>query len=359
MRFPTTVEDLTPELLTAVLSERRPEVVVANLRVIETSHCGDGLASTADRVILGLDYAPGCDAGLPARLLLKTTLLHPHAPDSMYRNEVRFYRDIRHELTIEAPQAFASVFDEETGQFGVVMEDLTLRSARFPNATTPVSLAEVSGLLETLAALHAHYWASPRFERDLRWLPTPCSGGMHRVFENFGLELIRNQVEKNEFKAELIRPLNRSLDQLWEDLWKVQEILASEPSALLHGDPHIGNTYLLRGGSGGLLDWQLMVKGRWAHDVTYLLVTALDPEQRRKHERDLIAAYLDELRRRGVERPPSENEAWMLYRQAVVWGLVIGWLITPPQNYGRAITVANLTRLVTAIQDLETFRALP
>jgi len=357
-RFPTTVEDLTPELLTSVLAERRPGVLVERVRVIETSRCGDGFASTADRVILGLDYAPGCGSGLPSRLLMKTMLVRSHVPDAMYSNEVRFYRDIRPELAIEAPQAFASVFDEETGQFGVIMEDLTLRSARFPNATTPIELEEITGLVDTLAALHAHYWASPRFERDLSWLPTPRSGGMYEIFKNIGLELIRNQVEKNDFKAELIRPLNRSVDQLWEALWKVQDVLDSEPSTLLHGDPHIGNTYLLRDGNGGLLDWQLMVKGRWAHDLTYLLVTALDPDDRRKHERDLIATYLDGLRRRGVERPPGENEAWKLYRQAVVWGLVIGWLITPPRNYGQAITAANLSRLVAAAQDLETFRAI-
>jgi aminoglycoside phosphotransferase (APT) family kinase protein len=353
------VGDLTPELLTSLLADRRPEVLVERVHVMETSRCGDGFASTADRVILGLDYAPGCDSGLPSRLLLKTMLVRSHIPDSMYSNEVRFYRDIRPELAIEAPRAFASVFDEETGQFAVIMEDLALRSARFPNATTPITLAEITGLVDTLAALHARYWASPRFERDLSWLPTPRSGGMHEIFKTIGLELVRHQVEKNDFKAELIQPLNRSVDQLWEALWKVQDILDSEPSALLHGDPHIGNTYLLRDGNGGLLDWQLMVKGKWAHDLTYLLVTALDPEDPREHERGLIAAYLDGLRRRGVERPPSENEAWKLYRQAVVWGLVIGWLITPPRNYGRAITAANLSRLVTAAQDLETFRALP
>jgi aminoglycoside phosphotransferase (APT) family kinase protein len=182
---------------------------------------------------------------------------------------------------------------------------------------------------------------------------------MHDVFQNLGLDLIRDQVKKHEFKAELIRPLERSLDQLWEDLWKVQSLLDSEPRTLLHGDPHIGNTYLLPDGSGGLLDWQLMVTGSWAHDLTYVMITALDPEERRKHERELIAIYRGELGRRGVAQPPGEDEAWQLYRQTVVWGLVIGWLITPPQNYGPAITAANLFRIVTAAQDLETFRALP
>lgn len=252
--------------------------------------------------------------------------------------------------------AFAGVADEATGQFGLLMEDLTLRGARFPNALTPVGLETITHLVGTLAELYSEFWASPRFRSDLDWLATPCSGGMADVFRTFGLELIRKQLDF-EFKADLLRPLGRPLERLWDDLWRLQAILDTEPVTLLHGDPHIGNTYVLPDGRGGLLDWQLMVRGRWAHDVTYLMVTGLTPEDRRAHERSILSHYLDALARRGVEVPDPET-AWLLYRQSVVWGLVIGWLITPPRNYGEAITTANLTRLVTAAQDLETFRAL-
>jgi hypothetical protein len=101
-----------------------------------------------------------------------------------------------------------------------------------------------------------------------------------------------------------------------------------------------------------------MVKGRWAHDFTYLLITGLSSEDRRKHERGLLDFYLDELRRHGVESPPEPNDAWLRYRQAAIWGLVIGWLITPTENYGEGITAANISRLVTAVRDLETLEAL-
>ncbi len=401
--FPAAVDDLTPTLLTELLSERYPGVVVEKVRIIDRAQCGDGVASTADRVVLGLDFAPGCDAGVPAHLMLKTILLNrhlrfgmpmivgigrsmnrldaipllgrairplvfssmtfyqkffPHAPEAMYATETLFYHTIRHELEIEAPQSYASVFDEQTGHFGVIMEDLTLRDVRFPNAISPVSVEEMRSLIRTLAVLHAAYWNSPRFDTDLSWVATTSSGGMYPVFDAIGLDIIRDQVKKNVFKQELIAPLNRSLDQLWQDLWRVQETFEGGPITLCHGDTHIANTYLLPDGRGGLLDWQLMVRGCWAHDLTYLMVTGLEPEVRRAQERDLIAMYLEELRRHGVERPPSVEEAWLRHRQAVVWGLVIGWLITPPANYGEAITAANIGRMVTAAQDLETFRAL-
>jgi aminoglycoside phosphotransferase (APT) family kinase protein len=181
---------------------------------------------------------------------------------------------------------------------------------------------------------------------------------MFPVFDGIGLELIRYQVEQHPLKTELLRPLGRTVDQLWEDLWISQRTLAKGPCTLLHGDTHVGNTYLLPDDSGGFLDFQLSVRGHWANDVTYLLVTGLAAEERRKHERELIGFYIDELTRHGVAQPPTAEEAWRCHRLAVIWGLVIGWLITPPVNYGPAITEANISRLVTACQDLEAFEAL-
>ena len=400
LRFPSNLDRLTPEVVTALLAEQRPGVLVRAVNVVDRANRGDGLASTADRVALELEYE--VDAGLPSRMMLKTVLLHrrlrfgpsaiqrtgkvldrlgtlplgsrlrpwlfsamgayqrryPHAPDAMYINEVRFYREIRPQLSIEAPECFGSVFDEAHRSFGVLLENLALRGARFPNAMKRVDVDEIRGLITTLAALHARFWQSPAFDSELGWLATPVSAGMYPVFRALGLDLIRNQVETNAYKAAMIEPLGRTVDELWVALWKAQEMLASGPQTLLHGDPHIGNAYLLPGSRGGFLDWQLMVKGRWSHDLTYLLVTGLSTEDRRRHERDLLGFYLDELERHGVKSPPEQNEAWLRYRQSAIWGLVIGWLITPTENYGEAITAANISRLVGAVQDLETLEAL-
>lgn len=399
-RFPSSLDRLTPDVVTALLAEQRPGVLVSSVQVVENANRGDGVASTADRVALELGYVR--DEGLPSRMMLKTVLLHrglrfgpsaiqmtgklfsligalpfgervrpwlfsgigayqrrfPHAPDAMYINEVQFYRMIRPRLAIEAPECFGSVFDERRRSFGVLMEDLRLRGGRFPNALGAVVLEEVRGLIATLAALHARYWEDPSLRKELGWLATPVSGGMYPTFRAIGLDLIRNQVETNDYKAAAIEPIGKSVDELWAALWRAQEMLATGPQTLLHGDPHVGNTYLLPGDRGGFLDWQLMVRGRWAHDVTYLMITSLSTEERRQHERELLRFYLDELRRHGVQHPPNEDEAWLRYRQAAIWGLVIGWLITPTANYGQEITAANLTRLASAVQDLETLKAL-
>ncbi|MFZ4518012.1 MAG: phosphotransferase [Microthrixaceae bacterium] len=356
--FPSDLDELTPGIVQAALRERTEEVVVERVDIVAAKRCGDGVASTADRVVLDLTFGPDRDMGLPNRMILKTMLASPHAPAAMYENEVRFYRELRGELDIETPAVFASTFDPATGRFGLLMEDLTARGARFPSALDPVSLDEVRSILGHLAALHAGFWDSPRFTRDLTWIGTPTTGGMADVFDLIGLELIEDQVARHPFKAELIAPLNRTLPQMWELLGRVQRDHADAVPTLLHGDPHLGNTYLLPGERGGLLDWQLMMRGSWAHDVTYLLVTALDPATRRLHQDDLLAEYLDALRSLGVDDVPTAAVAFEQYRKAALWGLVIGWLICPPENYGRPITEANIARTVAAVADLDTFSAI-
>lgn len=356
--FPSALEDLTPDILGAALAERVPGVIVDHVDIVAAKHAGEGVASTADRVVVDLTYAADTGAGLPRRLILKTMLASPHAPAAMYENEVRFYREIRDELDIETPRVFASHFDPSTGRFGLLLEDLTARGARFPSAIEPVSLAAVRSIVGHLASLHARFWDSPRFGGALSWVPTPTRGGMFEVFDTIGLALIEDQVARYPFKAELIAPLGRSVAQMWGPLWQVQERHAAAPTTLLHGDPHLGNTYLLPGERGGLLDWQLMMRGSWAHDVTYILVTALEPEVRRRHQHELLAEYLDLLASAGAGGVPTIEAAFGQYRAAALWGLVIGWLICPPDNYGPEITAANIARLVAAVEDLETFAAI-
>ena len=107
-KFPTDPNDLTPEILTAAISSERPGLIVERLEVVQAFYAATGQASTADRVILNLDYAKEAASaaaaeGLPRRVVLKTMLVSPHAPAVMYETEVRFYREIRPLVPFETP----------------------------------------------------------------------------------------------------------------------------------------------------------------------------------------------------------------------------------------------------------------
>jgi hypothetical protein len=291
----------------------------------------------------------------------------PHAPDVMYENETRFYKEIRRDLdpAIEAPAVFGTVYDTGMSTYGILLENLLSKGARFPTALEEMSFLQLSNVLKSLSVLHATFWQSPRFEADLAWIPTPLTGGMEFVFHSIGFGLIRDHVRSHKFEQTLLAPLGLTLKQLWQGLLTAETLLTAPPVTLCHGDTHIQNTYVLPDDRVGLLDWQLMSRASWARDVSYILGTSLSPPQRESLEDSLLSFYLDslrdQLRVRGLQATqsvPSFSEARKLYSQSMAWGLVIGWLICPPINYGEALWSANVRRLVAACRHLDTFALL-
>src|SRR3546814_13677862 len=103
-------------------------------------------------------------------------------------------------------------------------------------------------------------------------------------------------------------------DELRQCVAKLHRHQQTLARTLLHGDTHLGNIYLLPDGRAGLLDWQLVVRGHHMHDVNYIVTTALSIGDRRNHERDLLAYYLDCLKAHGVAGAPD------LDRKSVVEG---------------------------------------
>jgi hypothetical protein len=84
----------------------------------------------------------------------------------------------------------------------------------------------------------------------------------------------------------------------------------------------------------------------------------MDPEVRRLEQVHLIEGYLARLAGLGVPDVPTIDAALLACRRAALWGLVIGWLICPPENYGSEITIANIARTVAAVADLDTLGAI-
>src|SRR3546814_3619924 len=108
-------------------------------------------------------------------------------------------------------------------------------------------------------------------------------------------------------------------DELRQCVAKLHRHQQTLARTLLHGDTHLGNIYLLPDGRAGLLDWQLVVRGHHMHDVNYIVTTALSIGDRRNHERDLLAYYLDRLKAHGVAAAPDFVESWTEYKRCLVW----------------------------------------
>jgi hypothetical protein len=357
-----TTADLDASTVTALLSERHPDAEVGSVEV-RTVHQG-----TSTHVFLDVEYVAGSPPGLPTQLFLKTQLQDSIAdlPDdfmealseggggaSLFAGETRFYREIRPTLAIEAPVPLAAALVPGPAQFLILTDDLTVRDARFPSILTGLGADEVAAVLDTLATVHAAYWADPRLEvnGELAWLDHAVDGPFSGFLRDIGFDLIREALVTEPFKGDLLRRASLSDGHQLEHLfWRRQELIATGPSTFLHGDPHPGNLYLLPDGRAGLLDWQLVRRGSWAHDVSYAIVAALDPSTRRAAERDLLASYLERLAALGVSNSPSADDAWELYRTGAPWGFSM-WAITPPQMYSEAIVATVIGRFAEAMVD--------
>jgi len=355
--FPVSAAQLTRERLTELVQTIDPGVEVESFDITAAKYHEDGSneVSTAGRIELDLKLS-----GRPSEKVVIKIARPDIFAQAIYRNEVAFYTRIRPSLDIETPRAIGGEFDQASGTFGLALEDLRVRGVSFPTVKTAVSVEEVRGLLDTLAALHARFWQSEELLKELSFVQPHISGDLYTLFHAPHLVpgLVTHECNHEQFKREMLAACNLSSNQLYHDYRKLQFHQATLPFTLCHGDTHIGNTYLTADGRGGLLDWQLMARGYFMHDLSYIIITALDVATRRAHDRGLIEYYLAQLRSHGVTDAPSLDTAWLEFRRAATWCLYIGWLTTPVENYGWDINVCNHVRLFTAYMDLDSKAAL-
>ena len=345
--------DLTPEWLTKLLAVRNPGVKVASVEQLDKT---DGSAS---RVRLVVTYAPGCDAGLPPRIFLKRNLERFNFPSEMYSTEVRIYRDVLAGMPIEMPAVYAIDAADNDIEFSILMEDLSQRpGGRLGIVTSPNSVEDVAAVIDTLAFVHAKWWGGEKLDREFPWLTPPSVNPPMQFWRQIGPRLTKRHMEKGH-RAAIVDKNVWTDERLWGGFDHLIEVMGSGTHTLLHGDVHAGNVYYVNtseGVRGGLLDWQLALRGCWALDVGYLLSSALDEKQQAEHERDLVKRYLDRLAGHGVT-PPDFDDAWFRYRCHVLYGILM-WLITPDGVHTDEAQIGYLTRCLASAARLDTIDAL-
>ncbi len=128
----------------------------------------------------------------------------------------------------------------------------------------------------------------------------------------------------------------------------------------MHGDPHIGNLFD-DDGRTGFLDWGVINVTTPLRDASYFINMAMQIEDRRAHERDLLRHYLEAREALGGE-PIVWDEAWQAHRLHALYCVVAACSIsTFPADAPeprRIFANAFLARVEAAIDDLESLDAL-
>ena len=346
--IPAAWEDVTPEWMTAAMERAHPGSKVGGVALLLAD---DG---TNRRARFGLQYAAGTG---PETVFVKAEAeahREVHARNGNLFNESDLYRS-GVTLPVDHPRPYHVIVDRPGLDYVIVMEDLARRGADPRDATRPMTGGQVANGLRGLARLHGRFWNfSATTHPELAWVQTwePTQGfqsGLRRRVPT-GLERAGDTLP-----AALAHYDGDGVVDLWV---RFVSSLTKGPVTLLHGDAHIGNTYVLPDDDVGFLDWEVVRRGNWSHDVGYFVMGALTTDDRRGCQEDLVNGYLAELDVEGDQRP-TWDEAWLRYRASAAYGLAI-WLSTLGTDgwQRREVSLALAQRYADAFVELDALGAL-
>lgn len=321
-----------------------------------------GSSGSSERVALRVTYNDiGTHAGLPTALFTKATasfrqrMLQGGA--GVLAGETRYYMDFRPHTDMEAPYGHWAATDPASWRSITVLEDIVeSKGARFVEPTDPLTGDQVRDLVQNLARYHGPFWNNPAI-KDLR-TPRDYIASASDFLD------IRRRCEVGMQRAQSVIPpaLLGQSDRIFEATVRAVAVASQQPRTLLHGDPHVGQTYITGEGRMGLTDWQCTMQGSWAFDYAYLVNSACEPEDRRAWGSDLLRLYLDALVEHGG--PALDfDDAWLAYRQQAfwpytAWAFTIGRAAYQPEMQPVATCLAIITRTAAALADLDALDAV-
>jgi aminoglycoside/choline kinase family phosphotransferase len=351
--FPTSCDDVTPDWLTAVLGG--PEALGgARVTGFEASRIGEGVGFMAIVNRLELTYdRPSASA--PRTVVAKFPSPDPGARQIAltfrhYEKEVRFYEQMAAASPMRAPRAYFQALDLPSGDFFLLMEDLS--HLKNGDQLGGLSLAEARVAVAALARLQARWWESPDLTA-LTWLPP---------FEDPGMLVLEEVFQQcwepyAAFMGERLPPAMRPVGAaLATRIRAMMRGLSQSPVTLIHGDYRADNLFFGDDGASlAVVDWQIVLRGRGAFDLAYFLTGNLTVEDRQANETELVQLYHSTLCEAGVTGY-SASDAWRDYRTCALFGWIwpvvaIGSLDTGNER-GVAFFFEWSRRVCTAIDDL-------
>lgn len=304
---------------------------------------------TASKIVVELTDNDGDVSSYPKRMCLKggfnpqLLAIHP-VLYLTYRREAEFYYHIAPTVDMQLPQAYFAGSDVVTGQGLVAMDDLTVRGCTFGNPMESWPVERVRAGVHELAALHAKTWAAPK--EDFPWLyasQNPLHGILLSLFTEEAWAIRFAEGERPPVPGEMTDRVR--MEAAFTKMWKMTN---PDHICAIHGDAHLGNTFITPAGAPGFIDWQGLSVGSCFHDVAYFISGALTIEDRRNHEDELLDHYLTSLEALGGPRLEKE-EAWFEYRKYMLHGFA--WAIAAPQMQPKEVIFEMSKRHAAAIAD--------
>jgi len=302
-------------VLTRSLQGRFPGVVVSSF---STSAIGTG--QMADSLRVHMQHT-GNDS-TPQTLIAKIPKANAasRAASRMsrcYEVETSFYAEICSAIDARVPDCYHVEYSAHDDEFLLLLEDMA--PAKQGDQLGGCSVDDAMLAVTEMAKLHGSLWNSPL---------TKNKGWLHR-----------NSSDSVEVTSRLLQGVYPAFCQrfdgrLNDEVVKVGQQFVNQfptyfaaqpkPNTVVHRDFRLDN--LLFGqwdGNRGvaILDWQTACDGVAISDLSYFVGSALLPEVRAQHEREVVKHYVSVINTYGVGI--SNEEAWSQYRLFSFGGFVM------------------------------------
>lgn len=293
---PSTVDAIDTAWLTTALQAGGHLDPARSVVDADAAPVGNGLVCDSIRFELTYDTATDAPASVVCKLPSTDEGYRAAAVNELiYRRELSFYETVADTVQVRAPRCLHLA--REAGldvPFVLVLEDLGPAVAG--DQVAGCSLEQARAVMDAAAALHAPLWSDPGLEDaswNVRpsWLPRVAQtypGLFERYAREFGDLLDPSDIAIGEAFAPVI------------GAWFAEQ---PRPWTVAHGDFRLDNMLFdIRGGaeSIGLLDWQTILPAPGTVDVAYFLGSCLSVDDRRAHEEELLARYVEGLQSFGV-----------------------------------------------------------
>ncbi|MEM7218453.1 MAG: phosphotransferase [Pseudomonadota bacterium] len=285
--IPASIEEVTADWLTSVLG--------APVRAHEPTQIGQGVGVMGDIYRVRLD----AEAALPESVVVKLPSSFPENREQgvalgMFEAEVRFYRELAPRVPAGLPAIHHADINPGSAEFVIVMEDLSELS--MVDQVAGMSPAQAAAAVRLLATVHAEWWDAVT-DGELDWIPT-MNGPRIEFVDQLLPSLLEPFLDKfAHVLSDDARRLYRAFSTCYLKLGKA--LAAGSPWTLAHQDFRVDN--LLFGDDSVMaIDWQGIGRGPGAYDLAYVLGGSVATATRRAHEGELLDAYFDTLRARGV-----------------------------------------------------------
>jgi len=340
--FPRSPDELSADWLTTTLG-----YPVNGFEVAYFSE-GTGVMSWVMRIML--DTAPDKPNSLIAKFPSPSAVNREGAKRyNMYLREVHFYQEIAQHVNIQTPDCYFSVFDEETDEFLILLEDLI--EWEIGDQIAGCTMTEAKTVISALAKFHASGWQPQQFT-DL-----PSHGGALQIEGMQSTYPIGWPVVLEQFRDLVPVSVEEAAASIPKHIERLLTTMCQAPVCLTHADMRLDNIFF-KNGEIAVVDWQSTCTSAPEHDLAYFITQSV-PEAVRQEE-DLVAFYHQELTRAGIDY--DLDQCRQRYKVSalylICYAVVIAGTLDLGNERGKRLGETIIANTFSALGELDAFSLL-